>query len=215
MCRPWNSFGSGVIISTAFIHLLAPSWEALTSPCLTGTWTLYPWTPAITMASVFGIFLIELTAHRAGSKYLRRRGLRTHDAHLAAGNRSAHTTHGLHSQPIRGEDGGLIDERVKTGAAATDDPEATGVTSSHDHDHDHEYKLDDNALAQILGVCLLEFGVIFHVGRGTTTRCRNATDLFSFSQSFVIGLTLAVDEDFVTLFVVLVFHRACLECASS
>lgn len=34
-------FGSGVIIATAFIHLLAPAFEALGSPCLSGAWTDY------------------------------------------------------------------------------------------------------------------------------------------------------------------------------
>jgi hypothetical protein len=40
-CRFAKFFGSGVIIATAFIHLLAPAWGELTSPCLTGTWTEY------------------------------------------------------------------------------------------------------------------------------------------------------------------------------
>ena len=34
-------FGSGVIIATAFIHLLDPAIEALGNPCLTGAWTEY------------------------------------------------------------------------------------------------------------------------------------------------------------------------------
>ena len=34
-------FGSGVIIATAFIHLLSPALDELGSSCLTGTWTEY------------------------------------------------------------------------------------------------------------------------------------------------------------------------------
>ncbi|KIY69507.1 ZIP-like iron-zinc transporter [Cylindrobasidium torrendii FP15055 ss-10] len=45
----------------------------------------------------------------------------------------------------------------------------------------------DNAATQIIGVAILEFGVFLH--------------------SILIGLTLAVDEDFKILFVVLVFHQ--------
>ncbi|KAL6716720.1 low-affinity Zn(2+) transporter zrt2 [Lecanora helva] len=36
-------FGSGVIIATAFVHLLAPANDALTNPCLTGAITDYDW----------------------------------------------------------------------------------------------------------------------------------------------------------------------------
>lgn len=36
-------FGSGVIIATAFIHLLAPAQEELGNECLGGTWEKYPW----------------------------------------------------------------------------------------------------------------------------------------------------------------------------
>ena len=45
----------------------------------------------------------------------------------------------------------------------------------------------DSAIAQILGIAILEFGIVFH--------------------SVLIGMTLAVDEQFKILFIVLVFHR--------
>lgn len=45
----------------------------------------------------------------------------------------------------------------------------------------------DSGLAQVIGVAILEFGVLFH--------------------SVLIGLTLAVDPQFKILFVVIVFHR--------
>ena len=58
----------------------------------------------------------------------------------------------------------------------------------HDHSHAQGHGvLDDSAVAQIIGIFVLEFGVVLH--------------------SILIGLTLAVDEDFKVLFVVLVFHR--------
>ena len=47
--------------------------------------------------------------------------------------------------------------------------------------------LKESGMSQIIGICVLEFGVVLH--------------------SVLIGLTLAVDEDFKVLFVVLVFHR--------
>lgn len=42
-------------------------------------------------------------------------------------------------------------------------------------------------IAQLIGVAILEFGIVLH--------------------SVIIGLTLAVDDSFRTLFVVLIFHR--------
>jgi solute carrier family 39 (zinc transporter), member 1/2/3 len=47
--------------------------------------------------------------------------------------------------------------------------------------------LGDSAISQIIGIAILEFGVLLH--------------------SVLIGLTLAVDEDFIILFVVLIFHQ--------
>lgn len=148
-------FGSGVIVATAFIHLLAPSWEALTDDCLgqDSVWASYPWTPAIAMFSVFAIFLTELIAHRAGASYLKRRGLRAHDAHAAGANPASHTTHGLHTQPLPGENGGLVGPPKDRSPSSTSDEEVG-------HSHEHDSEAAENALAQIIGVAILEFGVM-------------------------------------------------------
>lgn len=55
-------FGSGVIIATAFIHLLAPAVEALSSPCLDegSPITQYDWAEGICLMTVFVMFLAEL-----------------------------------------------------------------------------------------------------------------------------------------------------------
>lgn len=57
------------------------------------------------------------------------------------------------------------------------------VEVHHTHTHTHE----SSPLAQIIAVVILEFGVIFH--------------------SVIIGLTLAVDQAFKVLFIVIVFHQ--------
>ena len=49
------------------------------------------------------------------------------------------------------------------------------------------WTIDDSALAQIIGIAILEFGVTLH--------------------SVLIGLTLAVDPGFKVLLIVIVFHR--------
>jgi solute carrier family 39 (zinc transporter), member 1/2/3 len=53
-------FGSGVIIATAFIHLLSPANDALRNPCLTGAITKYDWVEGICLIVIFVMFFIEL-----------------------------------------------------------------------------------------------------------------------------------------------------------
>ena len=59
-------FGSGVIIATAFIHLLAPAVKALYSPCLDpdSPITQYPWPEGICLMTVFAMFLVQLLVSR-------------------------------------------------------------------------------------------------------------------------------------------------------
>ncbi|PFH51961.1 hypothetical protein AMATHDRAFT_141454 [Amanita thiersii Skay4041] len=155
-------FGSGVIIATAFIHLLAPALEALGSECLSEAWHQYPYALALCLVSIFAIFIAELIAFRLGTAKLKHIGIH-HDAH--GHNHGSHVAHGP-----EGTD--LSDEKRD----ASSDLESV---ATHVHDHD--------AAAQIVGVAILEFGVALH--------------------SVLIGLTLAVDEAFKVLFVVLVFHQ--------
>lgn len=58
-------FGAGVIIATAFIHLLDPAYEAIgPASCvsLSQGWSGYPWPPAIAMTSAMLIFLLDFGA---------------------------------------------------------------------------------------------------------------------------------------------------------
>ncbi|KDQ19003.1 hypothetical protein BOTBODRAFT_28478 [Botryobasidium botryosum FD-172 SS1] len=172
-------FGSGVIIATAFIHLLAPAFEALTSPCLTGVWQTYPWAPAISMMSVFAIFFVELAAFRWGSSRLQKVGGVHYDHH--GHEQHAGATHAAHGPETTTDD---IPSSSKE--KSTNDLEALRP-HAHNHEHSHNRGDHSSALAQIVAVVILEFGVIFH--------------------SLFIGLTLAVDPQFITLFVVIVFHQ--------
>ncbi|KAF8587582.1 ZIP-like iron-zinc transporter [Ramaria rubella] len=169
-------FGSGVIVATAFIHLLAPAADALTSSCLTGVWTQYPWAFAISMTAVFGIFFLELFAFRWGSSKLAKLGIHAHDPHgHDLESEGSHAAHGPESQVPRGKSS--INHHSS---------EAAIPHQIHHDDAKNEGVLDD-AIAQVLGIAILEFGVVFH--------------------SFIIGLTLAVDPEFKVLFIVIVFHQ--------
>jgi solute carrier family 39 (zinc transporter), member 1/2/3 len=75
-------------------------------------------------------------------------------------------------------------------------PAGCDTTSGHHHVHHEKGDEEASSLsnsgpdsmsAQIISVAILEFGVVLH--------------------SVLVGLTLAVDENFIILFVVLIFHR--------
>ncbi|KAI5830199.1 ZIP zinc/iron transport family [Schizophyllum commune Tattone D] len=169
-------FGSGVIIATAFIHLLAPGLEALESECLSDAWHEYPYALALCMVSIFGIFVTELLAFRWGSSKLAKLGLH-HDAHgHHAGSHAAHGPEGQLTSPE--EDVGTLSEKPE-GKRSLSIEERTRSPSHEDDTH--------SSIPQIIGVAILEFGVVLH--------------------SILIGLTLAVDESFTVLFIVLTFHQ--------
>ncbi|GEM09930.1 zip-like iron-zinc transporter [Rhodotorula toruloides] len=193
-------FGSGVIIATAFIHLLAPAFQALGSECLHGVWQEYDWAPAIAMIAVFGIFLVELVGTRTGASYLKRRGLRHHDPHHVRGNEVGHTGHGTHppagttTTALASVETSITQVDGTADAAASEgdevDLEAGGVKANQRHDHgvlEDDDDLYESAVAQCIGVGILEIGVIFH--------------------SFIIGLTLAVSANLGPLLAVLTFHQ--------
>ncbi|CAI4046130.1 low-affinity Zn(2+) transporter ZRT2 SKDI_12G1750 [Saccharomyces kudriavzevii IFO 1802] len=63
-------FGSGVIVATAFVHLLQPAAEALGDECLGGTFAEYPWAFGICLMSLFLLFFTEIITHYFVAKTL-------------------------------------------------------------------------------------------------------------------------------------------------
>ncbi|CCJ28600.1 unnamed protein product [Pneumocystis jirovecii] len=58
-------FGTGIIIGTAFVHLLLPAFMELgSSPCLYGIWETYNFAPVLIMVGMLTIFLLELFSLR-------------------------------------------------------------------------------------------------------------------------------------------------------
>lgn len=161
-------FGSGVIISTAFMHLLSPGVGSLASDCLSEPWHRYPYALGLCMLSVFLMFIVEVIAFRWGMAKLADTGL---------GDLPAHR-HGV------------------TPLAHNDKDESTGtkaILESANQDIESVKSLNGlsdgerTALRQVVGIAILEFGVVFH--------------------SILIGLTFAVSDNFKILFIVIVFHQ--------
>ncbi|GIJ99178.1 hypothetical protein Aspvir_001304 [Aspergillus viridinutans] len=162
-------FGSGVIIATAFIHLLAPAEEALTNPCLTGPITEYSWVEGIILMTIVVLFFVELMVMRYA---------RFGHSHLGDLGHDDHAHQSLDAPPA------TVDPKSHM-------PGEDHLGHSREH-HDTELgekisSLEDYS-AQLTSIFILEFGIIFH--------------------SIFIGLTLAVSgEEFITLYIVLVFHQ--------
>jgi solute carrier family 39 (zinc transporter), member 1/2/3 len=173
-------FGSGVIIATAFIHLLASSFTELGDPCLSTFWDVeYPWSAAFSMIAVFSVFFIELFAMRVahvsfattdplGAEETTALPVSADPIHMAADFETHNNT------PSPGEHGG---RSFKSGQMDTE-------MALPPNNAPENHKLD----ARLVGFFILEFGVIFH--------------------SVIIGLTLSTTgADFNTLFVVIIFHQ--------
>lgn len=181
-------FGSGVIVATAFIHLLSPASQTLATECLGPAWQVYPYAFAICMVTLFILFFFEMMAFRVIDKK------------VAGGAGHSHSHFGEESTFVKkdaeesGEDADAespadaVAEAEKnqpypshySHAAVHQDPEAIG-TPLQDPNKELYY-------GQLLNVFVLEFGVVFH--------------------SVFVGLTLAVSGDeFKTLYPVIVFHQ--------
>ncbi|KAF2212473.1 hypothetical protein CERZMDRAFT_112148 [Cercospora zeae-maydis SCOH1-5] len=183
-------FGSGVIVATAFIHLLAPAEEALTNECLTGPINDYTWVEGIVLMTVFLLFFVELMTMR----YAKFGHSHDHDVEDGPEDKP----YALNGSPdVKYEDEPIVsnangnecptnpyvpgDDHLGHARDHTDSTSATAVAVHKGFD-------PDSYAAQMTAVFILEFGVIFH--------------------SIFIGLTLAVSgSEFDTLYVVLTFHQ--------
>lgn len=174
-------FGSGVIVATAFIHLLAPANEALGNECLTGVISKYPWPEGIALMTIFLMFFLELMVMRYG-KF----GSDHEHTHAVA--------HGSDSLSLSDQKGNPAANQPL--AANPNTPGEDHLGHQRDHianeevgpNYESSKSLAESYSAQLTAVFILEFGVIFH--------------------SIFIGLTLAVaGSEFITLYIVLVFHQ--------
>ncbi|KAK5780848.1 uncharacterized protein PWA37_003506 [Arxiozyma heterogenica] len=191
-------FGSGVIVATAFIHLLQPANEALSNDCLGGTLAEYPWAFGICLMSLFLLFLVEIVSH-----YLIEGAFHEEESTVDDDKKLLDDS----DNEDLADKGKVFVRDVKLNHNDVENkPEqqskrvftAIPGEGHYDHQKNHQdlsqigtpLQEDDkeNYSSQILAVLFLEFGIIFH--------------------SVFIGLSLAVSGDeFETLFIVLVFHQ--------
>ncbi|SCU81396.1 LAFA_0C04610g1_1 [Lachancea sp. 'fantastica'] len=174
-------FGTGVIIATAFIHLLDPAYDEIGGgSCVgqTGNWAIYSWCPAIVLTTVMITFLVDLFS-------------------------------GIYVEKKYGDRLGSCcdNECIENAVVVRRSLRVSGSCSNNDleqssTDHGSNKKFYDETVSeteteisqqpfqsQISAFLILEFGIIFH--------------------SVMIGLNLGTTGDsFPTLYAVLVFHQS-------
>ncbi|PHH52024.1 Zinc-regulated transporter 1 [Ceratocystis fimbriata CBS 114723] len=176
--------GTGVIIATAWMHLLSPAVEALHSECLADKLGEYDWVFFIALMTILLMVLIETLA--------------THFSDSIARKMSGSTSRaGAHNDT-------MADEAAPTNSSISDNeipvekgdnaPSAPVDLSYLPHSHGHGPHIQSHGpvsniafSGQIIAILILEFGVIFH--------------------SVFIGLVLSTTDEVVVLTIVLVFHQ--------
>lgn len=132
-------FGSGVIIATAFIHLLGPAEEALTKECLTGPITDYSWVEGIILMTVVVLFFVELMVMR----------------YARFGADHAHEAVGDHSPTV-------IEAPIHDSKDHVPGQDHLGHSREHVDEEAGLKERVEEYMAQLTAVFILEFGVIFH-----------------------------------------------------
>jgi zinc transporter 1/2/3 len=126
------------------------------------------------LLSIFSIFILELIAFRWGTAKLRALGL-SHDPHG-----HAHGSHAAH-----GPEGEQTTSATHSGTPTDDIEKHLDQPLSAPPQDGSGF--EDSLLTRIIGIAILEFGVVLH--------------------SVLIGLTLAVTDGFIVLFIVIIFHQ--------
>lgn len=177
-----RNFGIGVIIATAFIHLLDPAYEeigGLSCVGMTGNWSIYAWCPAIMLLTIFLTFLTDLFS----AVYVEKKYGKTHQHDFDEIEQTIVSP----SEPVQDFERSQVEEDC-THDHHSNAKEQKSIDTFTDSDVDST-TADMSFKSEFAAFLILEFGVLFH--------------------SVMIGLNLgSVGEEFSTLYPVLVFHQS-------
>lgn len=160
-------FGSGVIIATAFIHLLAPAAEELGSPCLSSAFQNYDFAFAFSMIAVFMTFIVEMVAFRVGAKFAQKLA---YDPHTGGHHHAAE--HGGHAVNTR-ESTTPASDQEQNQPKLKDKFVGDDIENIGDLVKNGDKQGLSAAASEILGVGILEFGVIFRKWCDNCAVCKN------------------------------------------
>lgn len=204
-------FGAGVIIATAFIHLLDPAYDEIgPASCvgMTGGWASYSWPPCLALVMVMLTFLLDFGAEwYVDKKYNMSHGHGDNVENVITTSGNGDRSHDKAGDTVTvhppSQSHQFLHSADQDGSTAVTESAAAGNArpGSSNADDTSNDKLDvekvdfasasnDRAFREQFSTFLiLEFGVIVH--------------------SVIIGLNLGVvGEEFTTLYPVIVFHQA-------
>lgn len=165
------------------------------------------WAPAIAMAAVYFIFFAEIAAYRIGHRKMAKLGLTYRMSYpflscassvsdasrlLTDTHMDGEAEHGHdHQHPdVTPHDHGIVEGPSPVPSSPTSNEKFTSYTEAESavSSLNPQYSTSTaEGVAQLIAVGILEFGVMLH--------------------SLIIGLTLGVTDEFIVLFVVLIFHQ--------
>ncbi|KAL5045158.1 hypothetical protein BDW71DRAFT_87390 [Aspergillus fruticulosus] len=210
-------FGTGVLIATAFVHLLPTAFTLLGDPCLSDFWTTdYPAMPgAISLGGIFLVTLIEMIfspvrqATRKVSKQTDQESAPTAGTDQSGGNHEQScdcdkSPHIRPKGPLVGRASSFsraihrIEEesdriyRISSAPEASPLPQVSKVKQFTDHQGSADgFQLSEKQKynKDVMQVFMLEVGILFH--------------------SVFIGMSLSVSvgNEFVVLLIAIVFHQ--------
>ncbi len=157
---------------------------------MTGNWSVYSWPPAIVLASVMAIFLLDFAAERyVATMYGMIHGPESPTVEETITRPDLALTDHTHLHAGNGDDGPI---RHQQGSGDIKPADKKGIndcgSESAIDDSEAAAEVDRSFRQQISAFLILEFGVIFH--------------------SVIIGLTLGTaGPEFSTLYPVIVFHQ--------
>lgn len=133
--------GTGVIIATAFMHLLVPAIENLGDECLEDRLKGYDWAECIALMTVLVMFFVEMLAMRMANE---------DDEHSHEKDFELDPAMDMVAAKSKGSDL----ERDGDGLAPGGEEHLA---------HRREHKEDDSGIgSQLVAIFILEFGVVFH-----------------------------------------------------
>ncbi|KAJ6115242.1 hypothetical protein N7486_001020 [Penicillium sp. IBT 16267x] len=171
-------FGSGVILATAFVHLLDPAYYEIgqnTCVGVTGNWYQYSWPPAFALAAIAVTFLLDFGAKLyVEGKY----GI------VSQGHSSPY----VHQGEVQ-----VLSSNGKEMSSSQDQSQKESLPTSvqvRDEEALEEALEEEKSYQQqIAAFLILEFGVLFH----------------SVIIGLTLGV---VGSEFSVLYVVIIFHQA-------
>ncbi|KIX92840.1 uncharacterized protein Z520_11503 [Fonsecaea multimorphosa CBS 102226] len=208
-------FGTGVLIATAFVHLLPTAFIAMTDPCLPDFWIkTYPQMPGlIAMLSVFMVVGIEMffqskgAGHSHGNEFEKMpqeestgegRSSLYGNGHIPSDRQHVPTTPYTDASPeprhSASSDSDLelddLDPAAEDESATLSNPHRRKVSQHENHFHHRRSPKDDENPQRLFLQCLLlEAGILFH--------------------SIFIGMAVSVAQgtQFAVLLIAICFHQ--------